>query len=109
MTSVFATMVLSQVSRFSKAAPKKTLKTSVPWQIMNIQWMLIFVKYANAISAKITVPMHYSTPRSQIDVSDASIFLKRIAGVEYVDSSVDIDCYLNQEENSVLVFNTDKL
>lgn len=67
------------------------------------------VKYANAISAKITVPMHYSTPRSQIDVSDASAFLKRMAGVERVDSSVEIDEYLNQEENSVLVFNTDKL
>ena len=67
------------------------------------------VKYANAISAKITVPMHYSTPRSQIDVSDASVFLKRMAGIEYVDSSVEIDGFLKQEENSVLVFNTDKL
>lgn len=67
------------------------------------------VKYANAISAKVTVPMHYSTPRSQIDVSDESAFLKRMAGVEHVDSSVDISNYLKQEENSVLVFNTDKL
>ena len=67
------------------------------------------VKYANAISAKITVPMHYATPKSQIDVSDASAFLKRMAGIEHVANSIEIDAYLKQEENSVLVFNTDKL
>ncbi len=67
------------------------------------------VKYANAISAKITVPMHYLTPSSQIDVSDASVFLKRMAGVEHVDNSIEIDDYLDREERSVLVFNTDDL
>ncbi|MBR2336351.1 MAG: MBL fold metallo-hydrolase [Clostridia bacterium] len=66
------------------------------------------VKYANAISAKITVPMHYSTPRSQVDVSDVSVFAKRMAGVERVDSSAEIDCYLSSEESCVLIFNTDK-
>ena len=66
------------------------------------------VKYANAISAMITVPMHYSTPKSQIDVSDAKTFLKRMPGVEYVESSIEIDDYLSAEENSVLVFNSDK-
>ena len=66
------------------------------------------VRYANAISAKITVPMHYSTPRSNIDVSDVKPFLKRMAGVEFVDRSTDIDEYLS-EENCVLVFDTKDL
>lgn len=67
------------------------------------------VKYAEAISAKITIPMHYSTPKSNIDVSDARPFLKRMAGVEKVGVAVEIGDYLKEEENSVLVFNTDNL
>lgn len=63
------------------------------------------VKYANAISAKITVPMHYSTPRSNIDVSDEKAFLKRMAGVERVESSIEIDGYL-KDGKCVLVFDT---
>ena len=66
------------------------------------------VKYATAISAKITVPMHYITPRSEIDISDVKPFLKRMAGVEHVENSTDIDGYL-EEGGYVLVFDTKDL
>ena len=66
------------------------------------------VKYANAISAKITIPMHYATPYSNIDVGEVKPFLKRMAGVEYVDRSVVVDEYL-QEDGCVLVFDTKDL
>lgn len=64
------------------------------------------VKYATAISAKITVPMHYKTPKSQIDVSDEKAFVKKMLGVERVDRSVDIDEYLKGEDDVTLVFDT---
>lgn len=61
-------------------------------------------KYANAIKAKITIPMHYKTSKSQIDISGEEVFLKRMAGIERVAKSVEIDCWLKEEENTVLVF-----
>ena len=66
------------------------------------------VKYATAISAKVTIPMHYSTPRSEIDISEVKPFLKRMAGVEHVENSTDIDSYI-EEGGYVLVFDTKDL
>ena len=62
------------------------------------------VKYANAINAKITVPMHYKTPKSQIDIDGVDNFLRRMPGVTRVAKSVDIKEFLNLDENTVLVF-----
>lgn len=67
------------------------------------------VRYATAISAKITVPMHYKTPKSQIDVSDEKCFVKKMVGVEKVASTVDINDYLNGEDKYTLVFDTSAL
>lgn len=67
------------------------------------------VKYATAISAKITVPMHYKTDRSNIDISSPDAFIKKMAGVERVANSVEIDGYLDSEDKSVLVFDTTNL
>ncbi|MBQ8726529.1 MAG: MBL fold metallo-hydrolase [Clostridia bacterium] len=64
------------------------------------------VKYATAISAKITIPMHYKTPKSQIDVSDERGFTKKMLGVERVAKSVEIDGYLQGEDDVTLVFDT---
>ena len=62
------------------------------------------VKYTNEIKAKITIPMHYKTLKSQIDISGVEQFLRRVAGVERVEKSVDITKWLTLDEQSVLVF-----
>ncbi len=64
------------------------------------------VKYANAINAKITVPMHYKTAKSTVDISGVEDFLRRMAGVERVAKSIEIDEYLDFEENVVLAFDS---
>ena len=64
------------------------------------------VKYANAIGAKITIPMHYKTPKSQIDVSDEKAFVKKRIGVERVAKTVEIDEYLKGEDEVTLVFDS---
>ena len=64
------------------------------------------VKYANAINAKITVPMHYKTAKSTVDINGVEDFLRRMAGVERVAKSIEIDEYLNFEENVVLAFDS---
>ena len=64
------------------------------------------VKYATAINAKVTVPMHYKTPKSQIDIDGVDRFLRRMAGVIQVGKSVEIEEYLNLEENVVLAFDS---
>ena len=64
------------------------------------------VKYANAIGAKITIPMHYKTPQSQIDISDEKAFIKKRIGVERVAKTVDIDEYLKGEDEVTLVFDS---
>ena len=53
--------------------------------------------------------MHYKTPKSQIDVSDEKRFVKNMVGVEKVASTVDINDYLNGEDNVTLVFDTSSL
>lgn len=62
------------------------------------------VRYANAIKAKITIPMHYKTSKSNIDITDASKFLRGMAGVTRVEKSIELDGWLSEEDPSVLVF-----
>ena len=47
-------------------------------------------KFAQAIHAKITIPMHYKTQRSTLDISDATLFLRLVAGVEKVGNEIEI-------------------
>ena len=62
------------------------------------------VKFATAIKAPVTIPMHFRTPSSNIDISEIRDFTKRIAGVELVGNTVEIEDYINNDENAVLVF-----
>lgn len=62
------------------------------------------VRFATAISAPITIPMHYRSGKSNLDISDVKQFTKKIAGVEMVANSVEIEDYLSHDENVVLVF-----
>lgn len=64
-------------------------------------------KYAQAIKAKITVPMHYKTKRSKIDISDASDFLRRMPGVTKVSNPIEITKETLPEYESVYVFADD--
>lgn len=64
------------------------------------------VKYASAINAKITVPMHYKTPKSNIDVDGVDKYLRRVAGVVQVEKTTEIDEFLDLEENVTLVFDS---
>lgn len=48
------------------------------------------VKYVNAIKPKIAVPMHYKTPRSNIDITDCSGFLKNFNEVVYCDKTFSL-------------------
>lgn len=64
------------------------------------------VKYANAINAKITVPMHYKTSKSTVDVNGVGDFLRRMAGVINVAKSVEVDEFLTCDENVVLAFDS---
>ncbi|MBQ7374113.1 MAG: MBL fold metallo-hydrolase [Clostridia bacterium] len=66
------------------------------------------VKYANAINAKVTVPMHYKTPKSTVDVNGVEDFLRRMAGVIRCAKSVEIEEFINAEENVVLAFDSSK-
>ncbi len=47
------------------------------------------VKFASAIKAKITVPMHYKTKRSSIDVDGVENFVKRMTMVESVEREIE--------------------
>lgn len=62
------------------------------------------VKFATAINAPITVPMHFRTPSCTVDINGVRDFTKKMAGVEKVGKSVNIEDYLHADENSVLVF-----
>lgn len=62
------------------------------------------VRFATAISALITIPMHYRSGKSTLDISDVKQFTKKIAGVEYVGNSVEVGEYLSHDDNVVLVF-----
>ena len=64
-------------------------------------------KYAQAITAKITVPMQYKTKRSEIDISDASDFLRRMPGVTKVSNPIEITKETLPEYESVYVFADD--
>ena len=66
------------------------------------------VKYASAIKAPITIPMHFRTPNGTIDIADVKEFTKRMPGVEKVENSVQIEEYLREDENVVLVFDYTK-
>lgn len=61
-------------------------------------------KFASAIKAKITVPMHYKTPRSGIDISDASDFLRRMPNVSKVGEKIELTAETLPEYESVYVF-----
>lgn len=48
------------------------------------------VKYVNAVKPKIAVPMHYKTPRSNIDISGCSDFLKNFNKVVFFDKTFSL-------------------
>lgn len=64
-------------------------------------------KYAQAIKAKITVPMHYKTKRSEIDISDAGDFLRRMPNVIKVSDTIKLTRESLPEYESVYVFSDD--
>lgn len=66
------------------------------------------VKFATAISAKITVPMHYRTNRSNIDIAPIGEFLRKMAGVERVANSIEITEDTLPNEPCVYAFNDEK-
>lgn len=66
-------------------------------------------KYAQAIKAKITVPMHYRTKSSEIDISDAGDFLRRMPNVVRVSNPTELTKESLPEYDSVYVFADDNL
>ncbi len=64
-------------------------------------------KYAQAIKAKITVPMHYKTKKSEIDISDASDFLRHMPNVVRVSNPIELAKETLPEYESVYVFADD--
>ena len=66
------------------------------------------VKFATAISAKITVPMHYRTKRSNIDIAPIGEFLRKMAGVERVANSIEITEDTLPYEPCVYAFDDEK-
>lgn len=66
------------------------------------------VKYAQAIRAKVTVPMHYKTPRSNIDVASVDEFVDRSVFVKRVDGEIEISEDTLPQECSVYVFDSNK-
>lgn len=65
-------------------------------------------KYAQALNAAITVPMHYKTPRSDIDIGGAEEFLKRMPGVTHVGEELELTKESLPGEAIVCVFDDDK-
>ncbi len=61
-------------------------------------------KFASAIKAKITVPMHYKTKRSEIDVDTPNDFLRRMPNVVKVGEKIELTRETLPEYESVYVF-----
>lgn len=61
--------------------------------------------YAKAIKAKVVIPMHYKTPRSNIDISDKSAFLAEFDKIETFDSSVEFEKETLPNDLTVWTFN----
>lgn len=62
------------------------------------------VKYATAIKAKITVPMHYKTSRSNIDIDGVQQFLRHVSCVSSVGNEIELTKENLPNEESVYVF-----
>lgn len=62
------------------------------------------LEYANGIGAGITVPMHYKTAESRIDVAPLSDFLGLIDKWQTVSGSFNVEDYLEQGKNKIIVF-----
>lgn len=65
-------------------------------------------KYAKAINPKITIPMHYKTNRSSIDISDNKDFLKEFADLKQQPTTITLEKADLPTKNTVYVFNTEK-
>lgn len=61
-------------------------------------------KFAAAIKAKITVPMHYKTKRCEIDIDDAEDFLMRMPNVIKVPEKIELTKETLPKFESVFVF-----
>ena len=62
------------------------------------------IKYADAIKAKITVPMHYKTAKSNLDIDGVQPFLKHEKCVERVGEEIELTKETLPTEESVYVF-----
>lgn len=65
-------------------------------------------RYASALRAAITVPMHYKTPRSNVDISGAEDFLKRMPNVTRVGSEIELNKESLPCDPAVYVFDSDR-
>ena len=61
-------------------------------------------KFAAAVKAKITVPMHYKTKRSEIDIDGAEDFLMRMPNVIKVPEKIELTKETLPKFESVFVF-----
>lgn len=68
----------------------------------------VAARFAQGLHAAITVPMHYKTPRSDIDISGAEDFLKRMPNVIRVGSEMELTKESLPCEPAVCVFDDDK-
>lgn len=62
------------------------------------------IKFAKAINAKITVPMHYKTKNCNIDIDGVENFLKRMPMVEKVGKTIELKRETLPDEPSVYYF-----
>ena len=62
------------------------------------------IKFAKAINAKITVPMHYKTKNCNIDIDGVENFLKRMPMVEKVGKTFELKRETLPDEPSVYYF-----
>ncbi len=64
-------------------------------------------KYVKAINPKITIPMHYKTKRSSIDISDNGDFLREFTDIKYQPTSIMLEKADLTAKNTVYVFDTE--
>lgn len=56
-------------------------------------------KYVDKINPKIVVPMHFKTPRSNIDIDGAQKFLSLFKNVKIIYKDLDLDMVVNKDND----------